>query len=155
ITTGDPIDGRAAAALGLVDLLIEDQLLAAALPFAHRTAARRPLPRASRRSDLLSVPVGFVDDSRARLARRSRGAQAPPLALDAVTAALQLPFDRGLERERELWAEAAASPEAEAMRYIFRAERAAAKVPDLAEDDLAGVGLVIEALVEDRGTKRE
>lgn len=133
ITTGDPIDGRTAAAVGLVDLLVDGDPLLAAIDFAQTMAARRPLPRASQRSDLLAVPFNFVAAAKTRLARRPRAAPAPQLALEAIAAALELPFEAGIQRERELWAQAAASPEAEAMRYVFKAERTAAKVQDLPE----------------------
>ena len=55
-----------------------------------------------------------------------------------MRAAVELPFDQGIERERALWAQAAASPESAAMRYVFRAERAAGKLADLSDDTARG-----------------
>ncbi len=130
ITTGEPIGAREAAALGLVDRLIEGDLVAGALAFTREVASHRPLPRASRRTDRLSAPPDLFEVAMNRVTREARGAQAPLRAIAAVKAAVELPFDEGLERERELWAQAAASAEAAALRYIFQAERTAAKLPD-------------------------
>jgi 3-hydroxyacyl-CoA dehydrogenase len=128
ITTGEPVDGREAAALGLVDRLSESDLLDNALAFARTVADRSPLPRTSRRDGRLAVVTGFFDAAAKRVGNRARGARAPRMALAAVRAAVELPFERGIEREREIWAAAAASAEASAMRYAFVAEKSAAKL---------------------------
>ena len=47
---------------------------------------------------------------------------------------MNLPFDAGLKRERELFLELMASPESKAQRYFFFAEREAAKIPDVPPD---------------------
>jgi 3-hydroxyacyl-CoA dehydrogenase len=150
ITTGDPINGREAAVVGLVDLLIEGDLVSGALTFAREVAEHRPLPRASRRTDRLAVAPALFEVVRAQVDKRARGAPAPRLAVAAVTASVVLDFEQGLERERELWAEAAASPESEAMRYVFKAERIAAKVPGL--PDRAFAGRIRRAAVIGTGT---
>jgi 3-hydroxyacyl-CoA dehydrogenase len=51
-----------------------------------------------------------------------------------VEAAVGLPFDAGIKRERELFAELLTSPESKAQRYFFFAEREAAKIPDVPAD---------------------
>jgi 3-hydroxyacyl-CoA dehydrogenase len=133
IATGEHVDGRTAMALGLVDLLFADDLLGKAMTFARDIAGRRPLVRASQRRVPRSMAPGVLEAAEAQLNTHTRGAQAPRLAVTAVQAAVALPFEQGLERERELWAQAAASPEAGAMRYVFAAERTALKVPGLPE----------------------
>src|SRR5437773_2046566 len=52
----------------------------------------------------------------------------------ADEAAVSLPFDQGLKRERELFVELLNSPESKAQRYFFFAEREAAKIPDVPSD---------------------
>ncbi|HCR79925.1 MAG TPA: 3-hydroxyacyl-CoA dehydrogenase, partial [Alcanivorax sp.] len=52
----------------------------------------------------------------------------------AVQAAVELPFDEGMKRERELFAELLVSPESRAQRHVFFAEREVAKVPGLPKD---------------------
>jgi 3-hydroxyacyl-CoA dehydrogenase len=59
---------------------------------------------------------------------------APLKCIDAVEAALTLPFAEGLKRERELFMELMASEQSRALRHVFFAERQAAKVPGLAPD---------------------
>jgi 3-hydroxyacyl-CoA dehydrogenase len=65
---------------------------------------------------------------------KSRGGRAGARCVEAVKAAVELPFDAGLKRERELFEEAVASTESAALRHVFFAERQAAKVPDVAPE---------------------
>ena len=51
-----------------------------------------------------------------------------------LEAAVELPFDQGIKRERELFTELMNSPESKAQRYFFFAEREAAKIPDVPGD---------------------
>src|SRR5439155_1532076 len=64
---------------------------------------------------------------RKSVARQTRGFRAPENCIKAVEAAVNLPFDEGLKRERELFLELLDSPESKAQRYFFFAEREAAK----------------------------
>src|SRR5439155_1739759 len=73
-------------------------------------------------------------DFRKSVARQTRGFRAPESCIKAVEAAVNLPFDAGLRRERELFLELMASPESKAQRYFFFAEREAAKIPDVPPD---------------------
>ncbi|HXJ84790.1 MAG TPA: 3-hydroxyacyl-CoA dehydrogenase NAD-binding domain-containing protein, partial [Candidatus Methylomirabilis sp.] len=68
------------------------------------------------------------------VARQTRGFRAPENCIKAVEAAVTLPFDEGLKRERELFVELLNSPESKAQRYFFFAEREAAKIPDVPAD---------------------
>src|SRR6266545_110095 len=52
----------------------------------------------------------------------------------AGVAAVSLPFDQGIKRERELFVELLNSAESKAQRYFFFAEREAAKIPDVPAD---------------------
>src|SRR4029079_6201252 len=63
-----------------------------------------------------------------------KGVRAPFAAIDAIEAALTLPFDQGSLRERELFAECVVSNESKALRHLFFAEREAAKVPDVPKE---------------------
>jgi 3-hydroxyacyl-CoA dehydrogenase len=60
--------------------------------------------------------------------------QAPFAAVDAIEAGIQHGFDRGSERERELFAGCVVSTESKALRHLFFAEREVAKVPDVPKD---------------------
>ena len=83
--------------------------------------------------------------SASRWRAQTRGFRAPENCIKAVEAAVDLPFDQGIKRERELFQELMTSPESKAQRYFFFAEREAAKIPDVpadtpAEDDQEGGG---------------
>jgi 3-hydroxyacyl-CoA dehydrogenase len=71
---------------------------------------------------------------RKSVARQTRGFRAPENCIKAVEAAVNLPFDQGMKRERELFQELITSPESKAQRYFFFAEREAAKIPDVPGD---------------------
>jgi 3-hydroxyacyl-CoA dehydrogenase len=81
----------------------------------------------------LESPDLFKETEKA-IARRARGFKAPWSIIKCVQAAVELPFDEGLKRERELFLELLVSPESAAQRYYFFAEREAAKVLDVPAD---------------------
>lgn len=58
---------------------------------------------------------------------------APLKCLDAIEAAAAKPFEEGLAAERQLFAELMVTPVSRALRHVFFAERAAAKIPDVPE----------------------
>ena len=84
--------------------------------------------------DPATIEPGFFDAARKKLAQRARGQIAPDKIVSCIEAAVNLPMDQGLERERELFRELVTSPESAAMRHIFFAERQAAKIKDLPKD---------------------
>ncbi len=135
IVTGDPVKAPAAQQLGLVDSLAgEDSLLADALAFATKIAASGDLPKARDRTDKLAEAVkdmAVFDRFRAAHGRRLRGFEAPEACIQAVKAAVELPFDDGIKRERELFMKLVTGTQSAAMRHIFFAERAAQKIDDL------------------------
>ena len=137
ITTGNPIAAPKANAMGLVDEIIEaDDLKAGAIQYAKGLVeSGAPLKRIRDISiDPASVEPGFFEAARKRLARRARGQIAPDKIVSCIEAAVNLPMDQGLERERELFRELVTSPESAAMRHIFFAERQAAKIKGLSKD---------------------
>ncbi|HEX4447017.1 MAG TPA: enoyl-CoA hydratase-related protein, partial [Polyangiaceae bacterium] len=134
IVGGDPIGATEAKALGLVDELVEGDLLSGAIAFAEKVATARPLPRVrdlSAKVDKAKLPAGIFEKAAKDAAARARGGQAPVRCVEAVKAAVELPFDEGMKRERELFEEAVKSTESAALRHVFFAERTAAKIPDI------------------------
>ncbi len=59
---------------------------------------------------------------------------APAKCVDAVEAATKKKFDEGMAAEREIFINLMWTPESRALRHLFMAERAASKIPDVAED---------------------
>ena len=137
ITSGNPIDAPQAKTMGLIDEVLEGKdLFAAALAYAgDLVESGAPLKRIRDITiDPASVESGFFDKARKEQAKRSRGQIAQDRIVSCVEAAVALPMDKGLERERELFKELVTSPESAAMRHIFFAERQAAKIKDLPAD---------------------
>src|SRR6266850_5968442 len=64
----------------------------------------------------------------AALTKKARGLEAPFAAADAVGAAIDLPFDEGLKKEREGFLKLVSGDQSKAQRYAFFSEREAAKV---------------------------
>ncbi|MDH3684467.1 MAG: enoyl-CoA hydratase-related protein, partial [Acidimicrobiia bacterium] len=137
MTSGDPIDAEEALACGLVDEIV-DELEAGAIAFAERAvAAELPLTRLRDFDDKLAEArdnPAIFDEFRARIARKTRGFLAPEYNIRCVEAAVNLDFDDGVAKERELFTELMNGTQSAAQRYYFFAEREAAKVPDVARD---------------------
>tara|TARA_B110000858_G_scaffold175732_1_gene209346 strand:- start:29057 stop:31162 length:2106 start_codon:yes stop_codon:yes gene_type:complete len=137
IASGNPVAALKANSMGLIDEIIEgDDLQAAAIKYANNlVASGAPLKRIRDISiDPSTIEPGFFDAARKKLALRARGQIAPDKIVSSIEAAVNLPMDEGLKRERELFRELVTSPESAAMRHIFFAERQAAKIKDLPKD---------------------
>src|SRR5581483_5137082 len=132
IVGGEPVPAPRALELGILDELLDGELLAGAIAFAERIVAeRRPL-RVIAHDDrrVRAVPPAVFEAAQRRIARRARGFLAPWKCIEAVQAATTLPFAAGLERERALFLECLASPQSRAQIHVFFAEREAAKLPE-------------------------
>ena len=142
IAGGDPIDGTEALSVGLVDELVDGDLKDGAISFAAKVVAEgRPLRKIRDLDDKIEAARGKPEifaDFRASIARRSRGFEAPESCIKCVEAAVDLPFEEGLARERELFGELMAGDQSKAQRYFFFAERQAAKIPDVPRDTPTG-----------------
>jgi 3-hydroxyacyl-CoA dehydrogenase len=138
IVSGDPIGADDALRHGLIDEIVEGDLAAAGVAFADKLIAeKRPLKKIRDLDDKLAAVRGTPEvfaNFRKSVARQTRGFRAPENCIKAIEAAVALPFDQGLKRERELFLELLNSPESKAQRYFFFAEREAAKIPDVPAD---------------------
>jgi 3-hydroxyacyl-CoA dehydrogenase len=138
MVSGDPVGADEALKAGLIDEIVEGDLAAAGVAFAEKVLnERRPLRKIRDLDDKLAAVRGKPEvfaNFRKSIARPTRGFRAPENIVRAVEAAVSLPFDQGLKRERELFVELLNSPESKAQRYFFFAEREAAKIPDVPAD---------------------
>ena len=79
-------------------------------------------------------------------ARKFRGFEAWEKAIESVKNAVDLPFDEGMAKERALFAGLVVTTQSKAQRYVFFAERQAAKVADIPADTptrkIAKVGVI-------------
>jgi 3-hydroxyacyl-CoA dehydrogenase len=138
ITTGDFVRAGRARELGILDEIVEGDLLEGALRFAAGVAARGTEGRIIRqRDETLAEARGnaaFFAEYRAAVKKRARGQVSPLRSVDAVEAAANLPFDQGLRREREIFQELVASTQSRALIHAFFAEREAMNIPDVPAD---------------------
>ncbi len=135
IVTGEPARVEDLAAEGVVDEIVEGDLVAGAVAFAQRIVAEGPPLRLVRErdeklADARTNPQAF-EDAAAALAKRARGRRAPAACIESVRNSFAKSFADGLARERELFRELVASDESKAQRHIFFAEREATRVPDM------------------------
>ena len=136
IVSGAPVNAEAAAKAGLVDRVVEGDVVAGAIAFAREllAAGKGARPTSARFIDPASVPAGLFDKRRAQLARHPSGPLAARNCIAAVEAAVGSDFKTGSRREWALFGELAASPYAKALQYAFFAERKAAEIPGIGAD---------------------
>ena len=134
IVSGRHIPAPEAKSKGIVDAIVEGDLLKGAIAHAEMLLAQKaPLRRVRDLTATLESPDLFKETEKA-IARKARGFKAPWSIIKTVQAAVELPFDEGMKRERELFMELLTSSESAAQRYYFFAEREAAKVLDVPSD---------------------
>lgn len=136
ITSGTPIDAATALADGLIDEIVASHdLESAAIAHARRLVGTPP--RRVRDAASPGVPGGDVIEAfRTANARKFRGFEAPVAGIAAIQAAVDLTFDAGLARERELFATLLAGPQSAALRHLFFAERKAARIDQAIGQDI-------------------
>jgi 3-hydroxyacyl-CoA dehydrogenase len=132
IVSGEPISATQAAKAGVIDKLIEGDLLEGAIAYAKGLIAQNAPLRKIRdiHIDAGKLPAGFFDEARKRIAKEKKNLFAPQRIVDALEAAA-LPFEKGMARERELFIQCAQNSQAKALQHVFFAERKAANVPNL------------------------
>jgi len=135
---GDPVKAPDALQHGIIDRIIEGDLLEGAISFAREMLAKSgPHPKTRERSEKLGDAeqnAQFFAMARDMAKKRGRGLMAPLKAIEAVEAATKLPFDEGLKREAELFRECLFSDQSKALIHVFFAERAVTKIPDIPKD---------------------
>jgi 3-hydroxyacyl-CoA dehydrogenase len=132
--TGNPIGAREAFECGLVDRLVEGELIPHAVAYAEEVRDVRPLPRSSQFEDKVENvdPAVFEDFARDN-AKKFRGFEAPMKNIEAVRIACEKPYSEGVMDERRLFMELMSCTQARAQQYFFFAERKANKIEGLPE----------------------
>jgi len=133
--TGNPIGAREGFDCGLIDRLVEGELIPHAVGYAEEVRDVRPLPRSSARQDRLNQcePETFETFLKEN-GRKFRGFEAPLKNVEAVKIACEKPYAEGVLDERKMFMELMSGTQARAQQYFFFAERKAAKIEGLAED---------------------
>jgi 3-hydroxyacyl-CoA dehydrogenase len=137
VTSGTPIGAKEAYAVGLVDRIVEGELLQHAVAYAEEVRDIRPLPKSSERDEKLAearANPAIFDEFRKANGRKFRGFEAPEANIKAVEAAVAKPYAEGVIDERNLFMGLMAGTQAKAQQYFFFAERKAAKIENIPED---------------------
>jgi 3-hydroxyacyl-CoA dehydrogenase len=135
---GNPIGAKEALELGIVDRIVEGDLLQGAIAFLREkiAAGERP-PKTRERNDKIgdeATNAAVFEAARAQAQKTARGMLAPMAAIDAVEAATKLSFEEGCAREAELFQQCLFSDQSKAMIHVFFGEREVAKIPDVPKD---------------------
>jgi 3-hydroxyacyl-CoA dehydrogenase len=145
VATGRMMGAAEALERGLIDVITEGDLANDATSFAERLVSGKagaqgvaaqplPLPLPLRRTGALPVPA-YDEPAMAaqieQIERKARGQLSPGVGARAVLAAATLDLPAGLAHERAAFAGLLASEQSAALRHVFFAERAAARVPAL------------------------
>jgi 3-hydroxyacyl-CoA dehydrogenase len=136
-TLGQHVSASRALAQGIVDRIVEGDLLPGAIAFAREKAAAHQTRKVREQTSKIGDPAAaaqILEAARAAVTKKARGAHAPLAALEAIAAGVQQGFDAGSQREIELFADCVLSRESHNLIRLFFAEREAAKVPGIAKD---------------------
>ena len=135
---GDPIGAQKTLECGLIDRLVEGDLLLGAVVFARDVAAK-PFVRTRDRNEKLGTAQeneAIFDAARQTSKKKQRGLSAPLAAIDAVKTATTLPFDDGCKFERKLFMDCLFSDQSKALIHVFFGEREVGKIPDIPKDTI-------------------
>jgi 3-hydroxyacyl-CoA dehydrogenase len=129
--SGRPVDAAQALELGFIDRVSEGTLADDAVAYARARAAEGGGPRRTcdRAVDPASAAPEILERLKAKAKAQFPHRVAPLSAIEAVSAALILPFEEGLLLEERIANRSKATVEARALIHVFFAEREARKIP--------------------------
>jgi 3-hydroxyacyl-CoA dehydrogenase len=133
---GNPVKADDALKFGIVDCVIEGDLLAGAVAFAREVAAK-PTRKTRERNDKLGTPEQMAPifvAARAMARKKLRNMTAPLAAIDAIEASIRLPFDEGCQFERKLFVDCLFSNQSKSLIHVFFGEREVARIPDVPKE---------------------
>ncbi len=132
--SGKHVGAQEAYSIGLVDRVVNDTDVAAVgLAYTRELLASSAPVRRSRDGNRLmdqEASLAEVEVARQKFAKKTRGLFAPQKIIEAVTAAINLPFDAGKALETELFAQCRESPQRAGLVHAFFAERQVVKLTE-------------------------
>jgi 3-hydroxyacyl-CoA dehydrogenase len=133
---GSPVKAQDALQSGIIDRLIDGDLLAGAVAFAKEITGK-PVRKTRERGDKLgtsdqNAPIFAAAREMAR--KKQRGTIAALAAIDAIEAATKLPFAQGVEEEQKLFTKCLFSDQSKVLIHVFFGEREVAKIPDVPKE---------------------
>ena len=145
---GAPVSAEDALRCGILDRLVEGDLLTAAIAFAKEVVAK-PTRKTRERNDKLGTAeqnANIFAAARELERGRQRGLLAPLAAIDAIESATKVPFEEGCQIEEELFTKCLFSDQSKALIHAFFGEREVAKIPDVPKEtatlNIKSVGIV-------------
>src|SRR5271169_2348769 len=135
-TTGNPVKADDALKSGIIDKIIDGDLLAGAIAFAQEVAAK-PAPKTRERNEKLgnaAENAAIFAAARETVAKKARGLKAPQAAIDAIEAATKMPFEEGCLFEQKLFIDCLFSDQSKSLIHVFFSEREVSKIPDIPKE---------------------
>jgi 3-hydroxyacyl-CoA dehydrogenase len=127
---GKPKDAKPAKGMGIIDEIVEGDLLSRAVDFAKEKAGTKNRISALK----FVVPPAMVAMAHGMVPAEDKGGFAAHKLIDAMDAASDLDYKFGIAREARLFTELVVSAPAQAAIHLFFAERELGKIPGLAPD---------------------
>jgi 3-hydroxyacyl-CoA dehydrogenase len=133
---GNPVKAEEALKAGIVDRLIEGDLLTGAIAFA-REVVGKPARKTRERNEKLgsaeqNAPIFAA--ARENVKKKMRGQGAPLAAIEAIETATRQPFEQGCEAEEKLFMQCLFSDQSKSLIHVFFGEREVAKIPDVPKE---------------------
>jgi 3-hydroxyacyl-CoA dehydrogenase len=135
-TIGNPVKAADALKFGIIDKILDGDLLAGAVAFA-REVANQPAPKTRERNEKLGNAAdnaAIFSAARETVAKKQRGLKAPVAAIEAIEASTKLPFDQGCQLEEKLFIDCLFSDQSKSLIHVFFSEREVSKIPDVPKD---------------------
>ncbi len=128
---GETVKAEDAKKKGLLDDVVDGDVVEAAKNFADKPRRRVSAMKVSLQGLPANAVPFVIAQAHKMCPPEENGGYAAHKLVDAVEAAFELPFKRGLAREARLFEDLARSAPSFALRHIFFAERELSKIPDL------------------------
>ncbi|HET6896539.1 MAG TPA: 3-hydroxyacyl-CoA dehydrogenase NAD-binding domain-containing protein [Candidatus Baltobacteraceae bacterium] len=126
---GETVKAEDAKKKGLIDEVVDGDVVEAAKNFADKPRRRVSAMKVSLQGLPANAVPFVIAQAHKMCPPEENGGYAAHKLVDAVEAAFELPFKRGLAREARLFEELARSAPSFALRHIFFAERELSKIP--------------------------
>jgi 3-hydroxyacyl-CoA dehydrogenase len=153
--SGAPLDAQRARETGLIDAIADGDLVPFAIQYAENLASQKKGIRRTCELPLTrdAATTEFLQAERERMRNAMPDRVVPLMDIDAVEAALDLPFADGLKKEREISDASLDTTESKAMRRLFFAERQTSRIPGVASDGAKDIrsGAIVGAGTMGRG----
>jgi len=133
---GNPVKADEALKFGIIDSIIDGDLLAGAVAFA-REAIGKPAPKTRERDEKLGNAAEnalIFSAAREAAAKKQRGLLAPVAAIEAIAAATKMPFEEGCKIEQKLFIDCLFSEQSKSLIHVFFSEREVSKIPGIAKE---------------------